>query len=67
MNNVTSSSSTPLTARRTFDQNSEQTKIELILPFIAHQLSHWINVWYIVCVYKIYLLAIGVKIGLSLL
>ena len=24
-------------------------------------------VWYIVCVYKIYLLAIGVKIGLSLL
>ena len=49
MSNVTSSMPTPLTTITTFDQNSEQTGIEPIPPFIANQLSNGIitprNLW----------------------
>ena len=46
MNNVTSSRSTPLTTRTTFDQNPDQIGIKPILPFITNQLSHVINASY---------------------
>ena len=61
---IASSKSTFLTTRTTIDQNSEYTGIQPIPPFIANQLSHGINMCDIVCVHKIDLLAIGVKIGL---
>ena len=57
MSNVTSLRSTPLTTRTTIDQNSEQTGIEPIPPFIANQLSHGINVCDIECVCRICQLA----------
>ena len=41
--NVTSLRSTPFTTKTTFDQNSEQTGIEPIPPFIANRFSHGIN------------------------
>ena len=48
---VTSSRSTPLTARRTFVYNSEKNGIEPIPPFIADQLSRGVNECDIVCVW----------------
>ena len=46
MHNVTSSRSTPLTSRTSFDQNPDQIGIDPILPFISNQLSHVINTSY---------------------